>query len=76
MEKLRETLEKLSDQDLNDLVDALKPEDIIEFARGAKLSMLSESANEKTKTNSHSKTPTLIGSAISFLFNYKILSSF
>jgi digeranylgeranylglycerophospholipid reductase len=40
VEKLRETLEKLSDQDLNDLVDALKPEDIIEFARGAKLSIL------------------------------------
>jgi digeranylgeranylglycerophospholipid reductase len=40
VEKLRETLEKLSDQDLNDLVDALKPEDIIEFARGAKLSVL------------------------------------
>lgn len=40
VEKLRETLEKLSDSDLNDLVDALKPEDIIEFARGAKLSVL------------------------------------
>jgi digeranylgeranylglycerophospholipid reductase len=40
VEKLRETLEKLSDADLNDLVDALKPEDIIEFARGAKLSVL------------------------------------
>ncbi len=42
IEKLRETLEKLSDQDLNDLVDALKPEDIIEFARGAKLSVLAK----------------------------------
>ncbi len=42
VEKLRETLEKLSDQDLNDLVDALKPEDIIEFARGAKLSILAK----------------------------------
>ena len=40
VEKLRETLEKLPDQDLNDLIDALKPEDIIEFARGAKLSIL------------------------------------
>ncbi|MCW4017898.1 MAG: NAD(P)/FAD-dependent oxidoreductase [Candidatus Bathyarchaeota archaeon] len=40
VEKLRETLEKLADQDLNDLVDALKPDDIIEFARGAKLSIL------------------------------------
>ncbi|HTY75054.1 MAG TPA: NAD(P)/FAD-dependent oxidoreductase [Candidatus Nanoarchaeia archaeon] len=42
VEKLRETLEKLSDRDLNDLVDALKPEDIIEFARGAKLSVLAK----------------------------------
>ncbi len=42
VEKLRETLEKLSDQDLDDLVDALKPEDIIEFARGAKLSILAK----------------------------------
>jgi digeranylgeranylglycerophospholipid reductase len=42
VEKLRETVEKLSDQDLNDLVDALKPEDIIEFARGAKLSVLAK----------------------------------
>ncbi len=42
VEKLRETLERLSDQDLNDLVDALKPEDIIEFARGAKLSVLAK----------------------------------
>lgn len=42
VEKLRETLEKLSDADLNDLVDVLKPEDIIEFARGAKLSVLAK----------------------------------
>jgi digeranylgeranylglycerophospholipid reductase len=42
VEKLRETLEKLSDHDLNDLVDALKPEDIIDFARGAKLSVLAK----------------------------------
>jgi len=42
VEKLRETLEKLSDGDLNDLVDTLKPEDIIEFARGAKLSVLAK----------------------------------
>jgi digeranylgeranylglycerophospholipid reductase len=42
VEKLRETLEKLSDSDLNDLIDALKPEDIIEFARGAKLSVLAK----------------------------------
>ena len=42
VEKLRETLEKLSDSDLSDLVDALKPQDIIEFARGAKLSILAK----------------------------------
>jgi digeranylgeranylglycerophospholipid reductase len=42
VEKLREVLEKLSDQDLNDLVDVLKPEDIIEFARGSKLSILAK----------------------------------
>jgi digeranylgeranylglycerophospholipid reductase len=42
VEKLRETMEKLSDADLNDLVDALKPDDIIEFARGAKLSVLAK----------------------------------
>ena len=42
VEKLRETMEKLSDQDLNDLVDALKPEDIIDFARGAKPSVLAK----------------------------------
>jgi digeranylgeranylglycerophospholipid reductase len=42
VERLRETLEKLSDQDLDDLVDALKPDDIIEFARGAKLSVLAK----------------------------------
>ncbi|MGF3521624.1 MAG: geranylgeranyl reductase family protein [Candidatus Bathyarchaeia archaeon] len=49
VEKLRETLEKLSDGDLNDLVDALKPEDIIEFARGAKLSVLAKVLMRKPK---------------------------
>ena len=49
VEKLRETMEKLSDQDLNDLVDALKPEDIIEFARGAKLSVLAKVLMRKPK---------------------------
>ncbi len=42
VEKLRETLEKLSDADLNDLADALKPEDIIEFTRGARLHVLAK----------------------------------
>ncbi|MBN1358247.1 NAD(P)/FAD-dependent oxidoreductase [Candidatus Bathyarchaeota archaeon] len=49
VEKLRETLEKLSDPDLNDLVDALKPEDIIEFSRGAKLSILAKVLMRKPK---------------------------
>jgi digeranylgeranylglycerophospholipid reductase len=49
VEKLRETLERLSDADLNDLVDALKPEDIIEFARGAKLSVLAKVLMRKPK---------------------------
>ncbi|MCX8150576.1 MAG: NAD(P)/FAD-dependent oxidoreductase [Candidatus Bathyarchaeota archaeon] len=49
VEKLRETLEKLSDGDLNYLADALKPEDIIEFARGAKLSVLAKVLMRKPK---------------------------
>ena len=42
VEKLRETLEKLSDNDFNILVDALKPEDVVEFSRGARLSVLAK----------------------------------
>jgi digeranylgeranylglycerophospholipid reductase len=42
VEKLREVTEKLSDDDLNDLQEALKPEDVIDFARGAKLSTLAK----------------------------------
>jgi len=49
VEKLRETLEKLSDGDLNDLVDTLKPEDIIDFSRGAKLSVLAKVLMRKPK---------------------------
>jgi digeranylgeranylglycerophospholipid reductase len=55
VEKLRETLEKLSDEDLNDLVDALKPEDIIEFARGAKLSVLAKVLMRKPRLIAISK---------------------
>jgi len=40
VEKLREVAEKLSDNDLNDLADALTPADLIEFSRGSKLSIL------------------------------------
>jgi hypothetical protein len=42
VEKLREVVEKLSDNDLNDLADALKPEDLIDFSRGSKLSVLAK----------------------------------
>jgi len=42
IEKLREVVEKLSDNDLNDLADALKPEDLIDFSRGSKLSVLAK----------------------------------
>jgi len=40
VEKLREVFEKISDKDLNELIDILKPEDIVEFSHGAKLSVL------------------------------------
>ena len=49
VEKLREVVEKLSDNDLNDLVDALKPEDLIEFSRGSKLSVLAKVLMRKPK---------------------------
>lgn len=42
VEKLREVVEKLNDNDLNDLAEALKPEDIIEFTRGSKLSVFAK----------------------------------
>jgi len=47
VEKLREVIEKLSDKDLNDLAEALRPEDIIEFSRGAKLSVLAKALMRK-----------------------------
>lgn len=49
VEKLREVVEKLSDKDLNDLIDALKPEDIIEFSRGAKLSIFAKALMRKPR---------------------------
>jgi len=49
VEKLREVVEKLSDDDLNDLVDALKPEDLIEFSRGSKLSVLAKALMRKPR---------------------------
>jgi digeranylgeranylglycerophospholipid reductase len=49
VEKLREVVEKLSDDDLNGLADALKPEDLIEFSRGSKLSVLAKVLMRKPK---------------------------
>lgn len=49
VEKLREVVEKLSDDDLNGLVDALTPQDIIEFSRGSKLSVLAKALMRKPR---------------------------
>jgi digeranylgeranylglycerophospholipid reductase len=49
VEKLREVVEKLSDEDLNDLADVLKPEDLIEFSRGSKLSVLAKALMRKPR---------------------------
>jgi digeranylgeranylglycerophospholipid reductase len=49
VEKLREVAEKLSDEDLNDLADVLKPEDLIEFSRGSKLSVLAKALMRKPR---------------------------
>ena len=49
VEKLREVVEKLSDNDLNDLADALKPEDLIDFSRGSKLSVLAKALMRKPR---------------------------
>lgn len=40
VEKLREVVEKLSDDDLNTLADSFKAEDLVEFTRGNRLSVL------------------------------------
>lgn len=42
VEKLREVVEKLTDEDLNMLADSLKPEDLVEFTRGNKLGILAK----------------------------------
>jgi len=55
VEKLREVVEKLSDEDLNDLADALKPEDLIEFSRGSKLSVLAKALMRKPRLISLAK---------------------
>jgi digeranylgeranylglycerophospholipid reductase len=42
VEKLRQIVEKLNDNDFNDLAETLKPEDIVEFTKGSKLSTLAK----------------------------------
>jgi digeranylgeranylglycerophospholipid reductase len=49
VEKLREVIEKLSDDDFNDLVDAITPEDMIELSRGARLSVLAKALMRKPR---------------------------
>jgi len=55
VERLRETVEKLSDNDLNDLVEVLKPEDIIEFSRGSRLIILAKALMRKPRLISLAK---------------------
>ena len=42
VEKIREIMENLSDADFNMLADTFKPEDIVEFTRGAKLQVFAK----------------------------------
>lgn len=49
VEKLREVVEKLSDDDLNMLADSLKGEDLIELCRGNKLAALAKILMRKPK---------------------------
>ncbi|NOZ81771.1 MAG: NAD(P)/FAD-dependent oxidoreductase [Candidatus Micrarchaeota archaeon] len=49
IEKLRQVFEKLSDEELNELVDYLKGEDLVEFSRGRKLTRLAKLLMKKPK---------------------------
>jgi len=49
VEKIREIMENLSDDDFNMLADAFKPEDIIEFTRGAKLQIFAKALMKNPK---------------------------
>lgn len=42
VEKVREIVEKLSDEELNKMVEIVKPEDVIEWCRGARLPVLAK----------------------------------
>ncbi|MEM5804262.1 MAG: NAD(P)/FAD-dependent oxidoreductase [Candidatus Aenigmatarchaeota archaeon] len=49
VEKLRQVFEKMSDDDLNMLADALKGQDLLDFARGSNLGMLVKILMKKPK---------------------------
>lgn len=49
VQKLREVVEKLTDDDLNMLVDALSGEDLVEFTRGGSLGKLAKILMKKPK---------------------------
>jgi len=49
VEKLRQVFEKMSDEDLNMMADALKGEDLLDFARGSNLGMLAKILMKKPK---------------------------
>jgi len=50
VEKVREVFEKISDHDMNELLEIIKPEDIAEFANGSKLSALAGILARKPST--------------------------
>lgn len=49
VEKIREIIEKLSDDDFNDLVGVLKPADVIELTRGSRLGVLAKALARNPK---------------------------
>ncbi len=49
MEKIREIMENLSDDDFNMLADTFRPTDIVEFTRGAKLQVFAKALMKNPK---------------------------